>query len=98
MMERSKACSLRPPAGSLIGLRPFRRRRPRGVMPPRAGLEDLVDLREREVAFFLTVVEMGRNADTRLRPVIYQNIARQQLAADLHRVRRIERNRARALG
>src|SRR5215467_8016242 len=97
MMERSKACLLSPRAGSLIALRPFRHRALPCVLGPGAGSQYLVDLRKREVAFFLAVVEMGRNADTRLWPVIYQNITRQQLAADCDGVRRLERNRPGAL-
>src|SRR5215471_15262046 len=91
MMESFTGVSRGPPGGVVIGLR-LARHGSGGVLFPSALLEYLFDLGKCEVAFCLAVIEMRRNANARLRTVIYQNLARQQFAAHLQRVRAIERN------
>src|SRR4029450_8710331 len=96
-MESSIGVSLEPPAGVVIGLCSLRHRSG-SMLLPRARLQNLFDLRKCEVAFFLAIIKMRRNADARLRTVIYQNLPCQQFMADFHRVRTIDRHWSCVLG
>src|SRR3989441_4114734 len=67
------------------------------VTLPSARGENFFDMRERGVDFVVAVVKVRGEADARLRAVVHQDVAGQQLAGDLARVRAIHGKRARPL-
>src|SRR2546428_5323878 len=67
------------------------------VTLPSARGENFFDMRERGVDFVVAVVKVRGEADARLRAVVHQDVAGQQLAGDLARVRAIHGNRAGSL-
>src|SRR6267378_2763400 len=58
----------------------------RGMFFPGARFQDLFDLCEREVALFLTIIKMGRNAHPGLGPIVDEDLPREEFAANLVRV------------
>ncbi len=64
---------------------------------PCASVQDFFHLRQREIAFFLLIVKMRRNANPGLRAIVHQNVSRQQFAADFEGVWAIDRHGAGAL-
>src|SRR5437016_13989597 len=62
----------------------------RRVLFPGSGLEDVTDLVEGEITFFEAVVEVGRKAHAGFWPVVDQDIACKELAADFVGVRTVE--------
>src|SRR3989442_6114170 len=69
----------------------------RRVPLPRALGGNFFDMREGGVDFVVAVVKVRGTADARLRAVVHQDVAGQQLAGDLARVRAIHGNRAGSL-
>src|SRR3989441_10836114 len=67
------------------------------VTLPSARGENFFDMRERGVDFVVAVVKVRGEPDARLRAVVHQDVAGQQLAGDLARVRAIHGNRSGAL-
>src|SRR5437870_1001677 len=68
------------------------------VTLPSARGENFFDMRERGVDFVVAVVKVRGEPDACLRAEVHQDVAGQQLAADLARVRAIHGNRAGSLG
>src|SRR6267142_2626843 len=64
---------------------------------PSACAQDLFDLREREVALFLAIVKMRRNAHAGLRPVVDEDLSRKEFAAHLERMGALDGNSSCAL-
>src|SRR5690348_16899301 len=69
----------------------------RRVLFPRAGLQNLLHLREGEVALFVAILKMRRNAHAGFGTVIDKNVACQKLAANFVRVGAFDRNGSGAL-
>src|SRR5207245_10026675 len=67
------------------------------VTLPSARGENFFDMRERGVDFVVAVVKVRGEPDARLRAVVHQDVAGQQPAGDLGRLRAIHGNRSGAL-
>src|SRR5467141_1214655 len=68
-----------------------------GMFFPRACFQDLVHLREGEVAFILSIVEVWRDARTGFGAVVDDDVSGEEFAANLVGMRAFDRNRPRAL-
>src|SRR6266849_7396247 len=64
----------------------------RCVLFPGARCQDLFDLCEREIAFFLAIVKVGRKAHTGLGPVVDEDLPRKEFAAHLERMEALDGN------
>src|ERR1700681_1691622 len=64
----------------------------RCVFFPGARLQNLLDLCQREVALFLAIVKVGRNAHARLGPVVHEDLPRKEFATYFVRMRAFDRN------
>src|ERR1700730_367813 len=63
---------------------------------PSSRRQNLFHLLQRKLALFFTIVKMRRKTHACLRPIIHQNLPRQQFAAHLVGMRTIDRNRPRS--
>src|SRR5712664_1806654 len=59
---------------------------------PGTCVQDLFDLREREVALFLSIVKMRRNAYAGLGPVVDEDLSRKEFAAHFERMGALDGN------
>src|SRR6266850_1144521 len=64
---------------------------------PGTRFQNLFDLCECEVALFLAIVKVGRNAHTGLGPVVDEDVLPKEFAANFVRVRARDRNGSRPL-
>src|SRR6266403_5930624 len=69
----------------------------RCVFFPRARFQYLFDLCEREIAFFLAIVKVGRNPHAGLWPVVDEGLPRKEFAAHLERMGAFDGNSSCAL-
>src|SRR6266481_4446746 len=64
----------------------------RCVLFPGARFQNLVHLSEREVALFLAIVKVGRNAHAGLGPVVHEDLSRKEFTAHLERMGALDGN------
>src|SRR5713101_4313714 len=65
---------------------------------PGAGRENVRDLVESKIALVLAVVEVGRKANAGFRPIVHQDFAGEEFAADFGSIGAIDGDCAGALG
>src|SRR5260370_153923 len=69
----------------------------RRMFLPCARFQDLFHLREREVAFIFSIVEVWRDTHAGFGTVVDDDVPRKEFAANLMGMRTLDRNRPRAL-